>query len=108
MEIISQHIRASNHRVVHLKLIQCYMSIMSIKMEGKKELCNVLFYFQTLKKKSYNAESHNVSVVVRARVGKEFPDTRQNERRIKFIRVGRGESLPAQQAGFRIVRESRR
>ena len=27
-------------------------------------------------------------VVVRARVGKEFPDLRQNERRIKFIRVG--------------------
>ena len=52
VEIISQHIRASNHRVVHLKLIQCYMSIMSIKMEGKKELCNVLFYFQTLKKKA--------------------------------------------------------
>jgi len=26
--------------------------------------------------------------VVRARVGKEFPDLRQNERRIKFIRVG--------------------
>ena len=29
-----------------------------------------------------------VAVVVRARVGKEFPDMRQNERRIKFIRVG--------------------
>ena len=27
-------------------------------------------------------------VVVRAWVGKEFPDMRQNERRIKFIRVG--------------------
>ena len=27
-------------------------------------------------------------VVVRAWVGKEFPDLRQNERRIKFIRVG--------------------
>ena len=26
--------------------------------------------------------------MVRARVGKEFPDLRQNERRIKFIRVG--------------------
>ena len=66
------------------------------------------FLFPNPKKKSYNAESHNVSVVVQARVGKEFPDTRQNERRIKFIRVGRGESLPAQQAGFLIVRESRR
>ena len=28
------------------------------------------------------------SVMVRARVGKEFPDVRQNEREIKFIRVG--------------------
>ena len=28
------------------------------------------------------------NVVVRAQVGKEFPDTRQNEREIKFIRVG--------------------
>ena len=27
-------------------------------------------------------------VVVWARVGKEFPDVRQNEREIKFIRVG--------------------
>ena len=27
-------------------------------------------------------------VVVRAWVGKEFPDMRQNEREIKFIRVG--------------------
>ena len=26
--------------------------------------------------------------MVRARVGKEFPDMRQYERRIKFIRVG--------------------
>ena len=30
----------------------------------------------------------NLSVVVRAQVGKEFPDMRQNEREIKFIRVG--------------------
>ena len=29
----------------------------------------------------------NLSVVVRVRVGKEFPDMRQNEREIKFIRV---------------------
>ena len=29
-----------------------------------------------------------VAVVVRARVGKEFPDMRQNERGIKFIREG--------------------
>ena len=28
------------------------------------------------------------NVVVRAQVGKEFPDVRQSERRIKFIRVG--------------------
>ena len=28
------------------------------------------------------------NVVVRAQVGKEFPDVRQNEREIKFIRVG--------------------
>ena len=28
------------------------------------------------------------SVVVWVRVGKEFPDMRQNEREIKFIRVG--------------------
>ena len=35
---------------------------------------------------------HNLSVeiiaVVQARVGKEFPDMRQNEREIKFIRMG--------------------
>ena len=29
-----------------------------------------------------------VNVVVHARVGKEFPDMRQNEREIKFIRMG--------------------
>ena len=29
-----------------------------------------------------------ICVVVRARVGKEFPGRRQNEREIKFIRVG--------------------
>ena len=29
-----------------------------------------------------------VAVVVRARVGREFPDMRQNERRKKFIREG--------------------
>ena len=28
------------------------------------------------------------NVVVRALVGKEFPDMRQNEREIKFIRLG--------------------
>ena len=33
---------------------------------------------------TYDAEG----AVVRARVGKEFPDMRQNEREIKFIRVG--------------------
>ena len=29
-------------------------------------------------------------VVVQARVGKEFPDMRQNEREIKFIRMAQG------------------
>ena len=29
-----------------------------------------------------------IDVVVHASIGKEFPDMRQNERRIKFIRVG--------------------
>ena len=29
-----------------------------------------------------------VPVVVQAWVGKEFPDNRQNERELKFIRVG--------------------
>ena len=33
---------------------------------------------------TYDAEG----AVVRARVGKEYPDMRQNEREIKFIRVG--------------------
>ena len=47
------------------------------------------------------------NVVVWAQVGKEFPDTRQDERRIKFMRVGRGEWLSAQRADFLIVRESR-
>ena len=31
-------------------------------------------------------------VVVRAWVGKEFPDLRQNERRLEFIRAGEGAS----------------
>jgi len=43
----------------------------------------------------------------RAWVGKEFPDMRQSERRIKFVRVESGEPLPAQQASFLTVRESR-
>ena len=38
-----------------------------------------------------------VTVVVRVQVGKAFPDMRQNEREIKFIRVGDTE----QQAGSR-------
>ena len=41
-------------------------------------------------------------------LGKEFPDRRQNERRIRFIIVERGESLPALWASFLIVRERRR
>ena len=34
----------------------------------------------------------HIYVMVWAWVGKEFPDTRQDKRRIKFIRVGWGES----------------
>ena len=34
------------------------------------------------------AESSDGGVLVHAQVGKEFPDKRQNERRMKFIRVG--------------------
>ena len=49
---------------------------------------------------------HLTLVMVQAQVGKEFPDTRNSERRMKFIRVGRGESLPAQGGGFLVVRES--
>lgn len=30
--IISEYTHTPNHRVVHLKLIQCYMSIISIKL----------------------------------------------------------------------------
>ena len=37
--------------------------------------------------------------VVRARVGKEFPDLRQNERRIKFIRVGDAVRIAGQLKG---------
>ena len=32
--------------------------------------------------------SHLIIVMVQVRVGKEFPDMRQNEREIKFIRLG--------------------
>ena len=32
--------------------------------------------------------THVLYVMVHVRVGKEFPDTRQNEREIKFIKVG--------------------
>ena len=43
-------------------------------------------------------------VVVRVQVGKEFPDMRQNERRIKFIGVGdtvrTGDLLKGQQNPF--------
>ena len=45
-------------------------------------------------------------VVVQAWVGKKFPDKRQNETRMKFIRVGKGELLTAQLTGFLILRES--
>ena len=48
----------------------------------------------------------HIYAVAWAWVGEEFPDTRQDERGIKFIRVGWGESLPAQWASFLIVRES--
>ena len=49
---------------------------------------------------------HLKLVMAQLQVGKEFPAMRQSERRIKFMRVVRGESLPAQWAGFLIVRES--
>ena len=55
---------------------------------------------------SVKVSLEDIIIMVQAWVGKEFPDTRQNERRIKFIRVGRGESLPAQRASFLTVRES--
>ena len=55
---------------------------------------------------SVKVSLEDIIVVVQEWVGKEFPDTRQNERRIKFIRVGRGESLQAQQASFLTIRES--
>ena len=42
--------------------------------------------------------SDEKSVVVCARVGKEFPARRQNEKRIKFVRV---ETLLEQQASSR-------
>lgn len=35
--IILQHIHASDHHIVHLKLIQRYMPIMSLKLGEKKE-----------------------------------------------------------------------
>ena len=38
---------------------------------------------------------HLKLVMAQLQVGKEFPAMRQSERRIKFIRVVRGESLPA-------------
>ena len=38
--------------------------------------------------KSKNLLNHGCPVMVWAQVGKEFPDMRQNEREIKFIRVG--------------------
>ena len=56
---------------------------------------------------SVKVSLEDVIIVVQAWVGKEFPDTRQDERRIKFMRVGRGEWLSAQRADFLIVRESR-
>ena len=48
----------------------------------------------------------HIYVMVWTWVGEEFPDMRQDERGIKFIRVGSNESLPAQWASFLIVRES--
>ena len=38
--------------------------------------------------KSFMVMTLMASTVVWVRVGKEFPDMRQNEREIKFIRVG--------------------
>ena len=46
------------------------------------------------------------NVVVWAQVGKEFPDTRQDERRVKFIRAGEGRVSAVPWAGFLIVREN--
>ena len=46
-----------------------------------------------------------LTVVVHGRVGKEFLDRRQNERRIKFIRVGEGR-VTASTSGWLPDRES--
>ena len=43
---------------------------------------------QLLKIKTCKKPTLTTPVLVCARVGKEFPDMRQNERRIKFIREG--------------------
>lgn len=44
--------------------------------------------------------------MVQAQVGKEFPDMRQDERRVKFIRVGEGRATAISWAGFLIAREN--
>ena len=44
-----------------------------------------------------------VTVVVRVQVGKAFPDVRQNEKEIKFIRVGDTVRTAGQLKGERTV-----
>ena len=51
-------------------------------------------------------KSTRVPVVVQAQVGKEFPDMRQDERRVKFIRVGVGRDTAIPWAGLLIAREN--
>ena len=44
--------------------------------------------------------------MVQAQVGKEYPDMRQDERRVKFIRVGEGRDTAIPWAGLLIAREN--
>ena len=44
--------------------------------------------------------------MIQAQVGKEFPDMRQDERRVKFITVGEGRVTAIPWAGFLIAREN--
>ena len=49
--------------------------------------------------KSAEARSGDQTVVVCGWVGKEFPDVRQNERRLEFVRVGDGVRAVGQLVG---------
>ena len=51
-------------------------------------------------------KSAHVPIMVQAQVGKEFPDMRQDERRVKFITVGEGRVTAIPWAGFLIAREN--